>query len=255
MQKVVNYYESTYSSKQVLDWYNKLDFLFPSERVLFKNLAERINGKKILDIGIGGGRTTNYFAKLNCDYTGIDYMEGFARSVSEKHPQLNIKQYDARNMSMFADATFDFILFSFNGIDNMDQEGRLQILKEIHRVLKHDGIFMFSTHNRDHKYFNKMPWQEKWRLELNYIKLCLAVLKNYFRHLKMKKHNYHCQEYSIVNDYAHDFRVLTYYISGVKQKTQLERIGFKNTEIYDLTGKKCDVNQKDGWMYYLTYKQ
>src|SRR4051812_23295021 len=114
MQKVVKYYESAYGSKTIFDWYNNLGFLYPAEKVLFRNLADKIVGKKILDIGIGGGRTTDYFAKLDCDYTGVDYIEDFARSVSEKYKHLTIKQCDARNMAQFTDASFDFILFSFN---------------------------------------------------------------------------------------------------------------------------------------------
>ena len=255
MQKVVNYYEDTYSSKNVVDWYDKLHFLFPSEKVLFEKFAEKISGKKVLDIGIGGGRTTDYFSKIKCDYTGVDYIADFSKLVSEKYKNLSIKQCDARNMKMFSDNTFDFILFSFNGIDNMDDEGRIAIFKEIARVLKPDGVFMFSTHNKDYKYFNKMPWHEKWSFKLNFIKLCLVVLKSYPRHLKMKKHEFHTSDYSIINDTAHEFNVLTYYISILKQKEQLQSIGFKNTITFDAAGKECESNTNDSWMYYISYKR
>ncbi len=254
MPKTIDYFETTYRSKNVVDWYDKLDFLFPSEKALFEKCKEKILGKKVLDIGIGGGRTTAYFANIDCDYTGVDYIEEFANLVSAKHKQLKIKQCDARVMSMFTDNSFDFILFSFNGIDNMDSESRIKIFKEIFRVLKSDGVFMFSTHNRDYKYFNKMPWQEKWQFKWNYFKLCLVVLKNYPQHLKMKKHEFHGQDYSIINDIAHNFKILTYYISSAKQKKQLESLGFKNTKTFDFNGKDCDLNQKDPWMYYLTNK-
>lgn len=255
MQKATHNHESTYSSKHVVDWYDKLDFLFPAEKTLFNSYSDKIVGKKVLDIGIGGGRTTNYFSKIDCQYTGVDFIEDFAKLVSQKHSKLTIKQCDARNMSMFANESFDFILFSFNGIDNMENEGRIQILKEVFRILKPDGVFMFSAHNKDHKYFNKMPWQEEWRLDWNYIKLCLVVMKNYFKHLQMKKHEYHCPDYSIINDIAHEFSIMTYYISGAKQKKQLQQLGFKNTKNFDAQGKECDLNQNDSWMYYLTYKQ
>src|SRR4051812_15302485 len=125
MEDVVKYYESTYSSKNVIDWYDKLNFLFPGEKTLFEKYSDKIIGKKILDIGIGGGRTTGYFSTLDCDYTGVDYIEDFANLVASKYKSLTIRQCDARYMDSFADNSFDFILFSFNGIDNMDNEGRI----------------------------------------------------------------------------------------------------------------------------------
>jgi ubiquinone/menaquinone biosynthesis C-methylase UbiE len=54
---------------------------------------------------------------------------------------------DARSMIQFADNSFDFILFSFNGIDCVPHSDRLQILQEICRVGKPGCHFFFSSHN------------------------------------------------------------------------------------------------------------
>ncbi len=56
---------------------------------------------------------------------------------------------DASDMAVFDNACFDFVLFTFNGIDGMSHEKRIKTLKEIFRVLKYDGVFAFSTHNLD----------------------------------------------------------------------------------------------------------
>ena len=50
-------------------------------------------------------------------------------------------------MKLFEDSSFDFILFSFNGIDYMNHDERIRTLREIRRILKTGGYFCFSTHN------------------------------------------------------------------------------------------------------------
>ncbi|MBF0188289.1 MAG: methyltransferase domain-containing protein, partial [Magnetococcales bacterium] len=48
----------------------------------------------------------------------------------------------------FETTSFDVVLFSFNGIDYIHPySARLATLREIWRVLKPDGLFIFSTHN------------------------------------------------------------------------------------------------------------
>ena len=59
---------------------------------------------------------------------------------------------DARDLSAFADESFDFVLFSYNGLDCVGHADRLQVLAEVHRVVRPGGVFMFSSHNIDWVY-------------------------------------------------------------------------------------------------------
>ena len=48
----------------------------------------------------------------------------------------------------FADASFDAVVISFNGIDCVfPEERRWQCLRECGRVLRAGGVFIFSSHN------------------------------------------------------------------------------------------------------------
>ena len=243
-----------YANARTLKWYDDQDFLFEPEEVILESLEPVIKDKRLLDIGIGAGRTTKFLLEISKDYTGIDYVQGCVDAAKNKFPQANILCRDARDLSLFASDTFDFVLFSFNSIDYVAHDVRLLVLKEIQRVLKPDGFFMFSTHNRDYEYFNKLPWQEKPQLSLEHLRNCLHVLLHLPRHFRMKKHERHTDEYAIVNDTAHEFSLLAYYISVGEQIRQLERAGFDRTEAYDLDGNQIESDTEFAWLYYLARK-
>src|ERR1041385_6007862 len=161
--------KAAYSARDLVEWYGELDFILKPEAVIIERIRTAIEGKKLLDIGIGAGRTTKFLLEVSQDYTGIDYTRGCIDLAQKKYPDANLIHCDARELSIFNDQTFDFVLFSFNAIDYMINDDRIKCLKEIRRVLKPNGFFMFSTHNRDYKYFDKLPWQEP-KFDLKHIK-------------------------------------------------------------------------------------
>jgi ubiquinone/menaquinone biosynthesis C-methylase UbiE len=109
--------QTSYANTKVLDYYDGLDKLFPAERVLFEKLSAKIANLKILDIGVGGGRTTKYLLPISSDYTGVDYVPEFIARVKRKYEKGNFLVSDARDLKEFTDGSFDFVLFSYNGID------------------------------------------------------------------------------------------------------------------------------------------
>lgn len=240
-----------YESAHVLKHYDTIDFIIKPEQTLLRKLLPLIKDKKILDIGVGGGRTTKFLLEISRDYTGIDYSPGFVELVKEKYKNADVRCCDARDLKIFRDNSFDFILFSLNGIDYITHEDRIKALKEIYRVLKPDGFFMFSTHNRDYRYFNKLPWQEKARFKPGYLKSCLYSLYYLPKHLNMKKHHRCMPQYAIINDNAHGYSMLTYYINISEQVKQLEDVGFGSIEAYDMEGNIVNRDNSSVWIYYL----
>ena len=244
----------TYANGKVLDYYVGLTELFPAEKVLFEKLSAKIENARILDIGVGGGRTTQYLLSLGAEYTGLDYVPEFIERVKKKYQTGNFIAGDARDLKAFSDETFDFVLSSYNGIDAVLHDDRLKILNEIKRVLKKGGMLMFSSHNRDYRHFRKPYWLTEFKFDQLFVKNLMSYVFFLPRHLRMRKHEFFNDEYAIVNDYDHRFSLLVYYISVDRQIKQLEDLGLSGIEAYSTKGDQVSADKDSFWIYYLASK-
>jgi ubiquinone/menaquinone biosynthesis C-methylase UbiE len=136
----------TYDAPEVATHYAMLDYLTPCERVLFETYIP--GGSAILDLGVGGGRTTSYLASRASRYVGVDYAPAMVRACEAKFPNLEFEVADAADLSIFPDASFNAVVCAFNGIDYvLPEQARRSCFAHVHRVLKADGVFIFSSHN------------------------------------------------------------------------------------------------------------
>lgn len=137
---------SSYSTDQQLKVYDTTK-LKSVEVPVFEKYFNVGQKKKVLDIGIGGGRTTGYLIDYGHEVTGIDLSDKMVELAQKKYPGSDVRVMNATQLD-FPDNNFDIVLFSFNGIDCIyPEEKRFQALMEAHRVLKSGGLFILSSHN------------------------------------------------------------------------------------------------------------
>jgi ubiquinone/menaquinone biosynthesis C-methylase UbiE len=244
---------AVYLDEKVCRSYLNLRHLFPVEVEVIKQLRELLPPQaKILDLGIGTGRTTPHLLSLSKDYVGLDYSSEMVTLAKQNFPHLRIAEGDARDLTAFENRTFDLVFFSYNGLDYVNHSDRLVALTEINRVLRPAGIFVFSSHNADYSYFDKLriTWQP---FHLRNIYYNVQSLKN--RMMNRSAHQYE-RDYAIITDPGHNYRLLTYYISPAKQKLQLAAAGFTDTvKVFDIKGNEVEMSKDSSWLYYLTFKK
>lgn len=115
-------------------------------------------GKQVLVLGCGGGRTLRPIHDLGYKVTAIDIVPKMVEYAREQVSDLPIKvhEMDAAKLG-FADDTFDTVFFPFHGIDYVEPDIYAAV-REAKRVMRTDGVFIFSSHNRLfikklHRYF------------------------------------------------------------------------------------------------------
>ncbi len=105
---------------------------------------------KILVLGCGGGRTllALHNHPRQFEISAIDIVpEMVAEASNRVHgTSIDVKCMDAASLE-FPDQLFDYAFFPFHGIDYVTPHPEAAIA-EASRVLKPDGLFVFSSHNR-----------------------------------------------------------------------------------------------------------
>ena len=142
--------------------------LWNSEKIIFNKYISK--NDNILDLGCGAGRTTiNLYKEGFTNIIGLDIAENlihYAKNYSkEKDLNIEFSIGDATKLD-YKENTFDSAIFSYNGMACIPgEENRIKVLKEINRILKPNGIYIFTAHNRDDSGDKQYIWDEekiKW---------------------------------------------------------------------------------------------
>jgi SAM-dependent methyltransferase len=221
-------------------------------------LAPAQRGGRLLDIGVGAGRTASMFALLTGAYVGIDFVPAMVKQCQTRFPDLDIRPGDARELVEFPDGTFDTVVFSFNGLDAIDHEGRKRALLEMARVLDPAGALLFSTLNLNNRFVDERPWQvgepgrtpriqprkiAGWVLRLplrlpNYIQR----YRNYFANARGVQNG---EGWGLRPLSAHDFGLLVHYVSLSRLIAEVAEAGLKIERIYASDGNTVDPRATD----------
>ncbi len=254
--------QTTMSSLEAQEVYSRWRGLKPAEQVAFDLIADKISGQAILDIGVGGGRTVEALNELSKDYIGVDYSAEMVALCQKQFPYIEFRHVDARDLSQFKDNSFSLVVFACEGICMVDHEGRLKILREVRRILKPTGYFIFSTFNQESHAHDRPFLFPEFELSLNPAKLlvrafrfCKLTTVRYLNRRRYKKLDFRGAEYSIINDIFHNYSTMIYYISLQQQLMQLENIGFaKNPKALDLKGQIVTKSTPDDTLTFIVQK-
>lgn len=257
IQGAANHNRALFGQAATVKKYAGFDWLLPSEAAIRERLGPHLAGARMLDLGIGGGRTTFHFAPRVAAYHGIDYAPAMVQACRSRFhgdlPGAVFAEGDARALPAEWSGGFDFVLFSYNGIDCLDREDRLKVFAEMARVMRPGAWMCFSAHN-----LNSLAGLRTWpglpgllpklRGGIQYAKLRLLN-----RGLDDLLDSDHC----LLRDGGTRGRGCAHYIRPAYQARQLAESGFAVRDVYaareavPFPDMESAARSNEPWIYYL----
>lgn len=226
--------EAAYLQTEVAKKYKQFQFLFPAEKIILNQFKSRWSNYTVLDLGVGGGRTSFYIAPFVKKYTGLDLSPLMVEVCQERFPNYNFIAGDAVTLDGIENESNDLVLFSFNGIDCVTEEQRATCLKNMSRVLKPQGELVFSFHNMGNlPLLYSYQWPKnpfRWAAEVKRRAMVRAQNPplNEIKHLDRAK--------LFDNDKDHQLQLV--YSTLKLQLQELEEQGFKVISMWDTEAGK-----------------
>ena len=231
--------------------------------MILGELWPELRGQPILELGVGGGRLVPFLRLLTDRYVAFDWSPPLVAAAKQSYPTADIRQGDARHLGALPDASFKFVLFSYNGIDHVPYEDRSKVLDEVFRVVEPGGYFAFSAHNLTslhgeprgvyrplHLEFSSNPI----RTGVNVARWAVGSTRVYAKHRRLRSAEHSGDGYAIVNDTA-AHALLTCYVDPRAQCDALRRSGFvEPPKLFGLDGRPGSVDSDDAWLHYLVKK-
>jgi SAM-dependent methyltransferase len=216
----------TYGSVPVVAEYARDTELQPPERAILDELRPQLGGWRVRDLGVGAGRTTLHLSGEVGSYVGLDYAAGMVATCRQRFgdgagPALLVA--DGRALPLRSGA-FDFVLFSFNGLDDIPAADRQRVVEEIHRVGRPGGMVCFSAHNLQALDQRRLGLRRQ--LSRNPRRLARNLLKWLRLRLVHNRHLYRGRldrlDATQVYDHNHGQFMPTHYIRPAAQLRQLD---------------------------------
>jgi ubiquinone/menaquinone biosynthesis C-methylase UbiE len=128
-------------------------------------LIGNVKGKNVLEIGCGAAQCGIAFAKQGANVIGIDLSEEqlkIAKGLAEKNKvKIKLLQGDIINLAQIESNSQDIVFSSWAFMYITDLQS---CFKEAYRVLKNNGIFIFST---DHPFWRRVS-KESLKIKKSY---------------------------------------------------------------------------------------
>ena len=211
--------------------------LRPPEVLLIARYRDALAGR-VLELGCGAGRVTGYLAELGREVVGVDVSPAMIEYCRRTYPRARFEVRDLRDLAAYGDASFDVVWATFNVLDVLDDAERRRVLRELRRIISPAGLLLMSSHNR--AYAPRVPSPLGYLRVRDPLLLArrLVHLPRWIRnHRRLRPLERSENGYALVNDEAHDYSLLLYYVTRDDQERQLAEEGFELLECLDGDGR------------------
>lgn len=237
----------------VSDYDNRV--LEPAEILLLARHHAAFTGR-VLDAGCGAGRLLGYIVQLGADVVGVDISAAMVERARKRFPGTDLRVGDLAELGEVVQGPFDVVLISDNLLDVFDDAERRRVLGEVRGLLGPEGLLIFSSHNLASQSprspqaapslvqrilgmlahaANRSP---VWMLEA-----LMRLPRRRANRRRLGPRQYRRDDHAVLNDSAHDYSLLHYYIGRDSQANQLADVGLELLEALEFDGRPVEAGQ------------
>jgi SAM-dependent methyltransferase len=229
--------------------------LLPAEVIILARYREALAGR-VLDAGCGAGRLLGYLRALGGEVHGVDISPEMVARARLRHPGIDVRVGDLADLPAVISGPFSAILLSANVLDVFDDDRRRALLGEIRGMLAPGGLLLFSSHNLAHRDLQEAQRAARPAATGSFSRL-LALARHAARRspawtlralLRLPRRRANRRrlaplerrgaDHAIINDEAHDYSLLHYYIARGDQQRQLGELGYELRDVLELDGSE-----------------
>lgn len=216
------------------------------EKPMMKEMLPNLTNKKVLMLGCGTGEEVNLLVEFGASFSnliGIDLSNKSIEIAKQTYPDVEFVVGDMNNLP-FDSNNFDFV---YSSLAMHYSDNPLKVYKEVYRVLKPNGLFLFSVGH-------PLRWSS---IEKNIDGETFRVIgcskddggnKVYGKYHTFEKHTFSSFAWQ------NDNEVLEFYVGSPSMHFKYLRKA--NFEVLDFTESKCIEAAKDiDLSYYIKYSE
>ena len=206
--------------------------------------------RRVLEVGCGAGRILGYLVALGADANGIDLSSEMVDYCRNAYPGAEVRVGDLGVLGASTSGAYDVVLAADNVLDVFDDAERLRVLGDMRDLLAPSGVLVFSSHNLGHldaaaqapagaagrlgpgalarKLVDRSPAQ--------LLEGAVRLARRAGNRRRLSALEYRGPDHAVINDVAHDYGLLHYYIRRDDQDRQLAALGLELIESLELEG-------------------
>jgi SAM-dependent methyltransferase len=243
--------------------------LLPVEVVILVRYRGVLSGRT-LEVGCGAGRILGYVAQLGGEAHGIDISAAMVEHCRSRYPAAHTRVGDLADIGSSAEGPFDAVLALDNVLDVFDDAERRRVLLDLRSLLAPDGLLIFSSHNlayadrrasdtgragaeRGPGRGRRLLTELTSRPPSNVARVIARIPGRWRNRKRLGPLQRRGDGYAIINDSAHDYALLHYYIGRDDQARQLRETGYELLECLDADGRPVGPGEPhpDPWLHYV----
>lgn len=209
--------------------------LADSEKAVLDRFRADFAGS-VLEIGCGAGRVTGHTAAIAADMHAVDISPEMLAVARARYPGVRFDVGDLRDLSSFPDGDADVVAMWCNVVDILGHGERMTALAEVARILRPGGLLVLDTHNLASASRRRRPTDLPHESARQFVRSAIGLPVTLYNHRRLSRRELAGEGFAILNDEAHRFRALHYYVDRAEQERQLAAAGFDVIEIVDVAG-------------------